>query len=114
MGARPADGRRSGPPPAAPEPAAGCRVLYVSPLKALTYDVERNLRAPLAGIALEAERRGVVPPPIRVGIRTGDTPAEDRRRMPRHPPDILVTTPESLYLLLTSQARVDAAHASST
>ena len=86
------------------EPSAGCRVLYVSPLKALTYDVERNLRAPLAGIALEMERRGTAPPPIRVGIRTGDTSAEDRRRMPRHPPDILVTTPESLYLLLTSQA----------
>ncbi len=82
-----------------------CRVLYVSPLKALTYDVERNLRAPLAGMALEAERRGLPVPPVRVGTRTGDTPAADRRDLARHPPDILITTPESLYLLLTSQAR---------
>ncbi len=86
-------------------PGQGCRVLYVSPLKALTYDVERNLRAPLAGIALEAARRGDRPPAISVGTRTGDTPATDRRRLARHPPDILITTPESLYLLLTSQAR---------
>ncbi|MDQ3979348.1 MAG: DEAD/DEAH box helicase, partial [Actinomycetota bacterium] len=87
--------------------AAGrrCRVLYVSPLKALTYDVERNLRAPLAGMALEAERRGVVLPAIRVATRTGDTPAGDRRDIARHPPDILITTPESLYLMLTSAAR---------
>ncbi len=82
-----------------------CRVLYVSPLKALTYDVERNLRAPLAGMALEAERRGLPAPAVRVGTRTGDTPAKDRRDLVRHPPDILITTPESLYLLLTSQAR---------
>ncbi len=82
-----------------------CRVLYVSPLKALTYDVERNLRAPLAGMALEAERRGLPVPSVRVGTRTGDTPAADRRDLVRHPPDILITTPESLYLLLTSQAR---------
>jgi len=82
-----------------------CRVLYVSPLKALTYDVERNLRAPLVGMALEAERRGLPVPPVRVGTRTGDTPAADRRDLVRHPPDILITTPESLYLLLTSQAR---------
>ncbi len=81
------------------------RVLYVSPLKALTYDVERNLRAPLAGIALAAQRLGDDPPRITVGSRTGDTPAADRRDLVRHPPDILVTTPESLYLLLTSQAR---------
>ena len=81
------------------------RVLYVSPLKALTYDVERNLRAPLAGIALEAQRLGDEPPRITVGARTGDTPADARRDLVRHPPDILVTTPESLYLLLTSQAR---------
>ncbi|HWI03761.1 MAG TPA: DEAD/DEAH box helicase, partial [Acidimicrobiales bacterium] len=88
------------------EPAANtCRVLYVSPLKALTYDVERNLRAPLAGMALEAERRGLPVPAVRVGTRTGDTPASDRRDLVRHPPDILITTPESLYLLLTSQAR---------
>ena len=81
------------------------RVLYVSPLKALTYDVERNLRAPLAGIALEAQRLGDEPPRITVAARTGDTPADARRDLVRHPPDILVTTPESLYLLLTSQAR---------
>ena len=81
------------------------RVLYVSPLKALTYDVERNLRAPLAGIALEAARLGDAPPSIHVASRTGDTPADERRDLVRHPPDILVTTPESLYLLLTSQAR---------
>ena len=81
------------------------RVLYVSPLKALTYDVERNLRAPLAGIALAAARLGLQPPDITVASRTGDTPAEDRRNLARRPPDILITTPESLYLLLTSQAR---------
>ncbi|HEX2046142.1 MAG TPA: DEAD/DEAH box helicase [Acidimicrobiales bacterium] len=81
------------------------RVLYVSPLKALTYDVERNLRAPLAGMALEAERRRLPVPAVRVGTRTGDTSAADRRDIVRHPPDILITTPESLYLLLTSQAR---------
>ncbi|HEX2038195.1 MAG TPA: DEAD/DEAH box helicase, partial [Acidimicrobiales bacterium] len=82
-----------------------CRVLYVSPLKALTYDVERNLRAPLTGLALEAERVGLPPPSIRVATRTGDTSQSDRRDLVRHPPDILVTTPESLYLMLTSQAR---------
>ncbi|MHB8662646.1 MAG: Lhr family helicase [Acidimicrobiales bacterium] len=86
------------------------RVLYVSPLKALTYDVERNLRAPLTGMALEAERRGVVPPTIRVGTRTGDTPTGERRNIARHPPDILITTPESLYLMLTSAARDALAH----
>ena len=74
-----------------------CRVLYVSPLKALTYDVERNLRAPLTGIGAEAS--------IRVATRTGDTPQGERRDIARHPPDILVTTPESLYLMLTSNAR---------
>ncbi len=81
------------------------RVLYVSPLKALAYDIERNLRAPLAGIGLAARRRGEPVPEIAVGIRTGDTPNDVRRDLARHPPDILVTTPESLYLLLTSQAR---------
>ncbi len=89
-----------------PAPAKpSVRVLYVSPLKALTYDVERNLRAPLAGIRRTAERLGVVAPDVRVASRTGDTPADARRRIARTPPDILVTTPESLYLLLTSQAR---------
>src|SRR5437762_890130 len=82
-----------------------CRVLYVSPLKALTYDVDRNLRAPLAGIALQAERAGVTVPALRTATRTGDTPARDRRDIVRHPPDILITTPESLYLMLTSGAR---------
>lgn len=80
------------------------RVLYVSPLKSLTYDVERNLRAPLAGIALEAERRGVTVAPLRVATRTGDTPQSERRDIVRHPPDVLITTPESLYLMLTSAA----------
>ena len=81
------------------------RVLYVSPLKALTYDVERNLRAPLTGIghAASASGRSRRTSPSR--SRTGDTPAEDRREIARHPPDILITTPESLYLILTSQAR---------
>ncbi len=81
------------------------RVLYISPLKALTYDVERNLRAPLAGIRRTAERDGLSLPEVRVASRTGDTPADARRQLVRDPPDILVTTPESLYLLLTSQAR---------
>jgi len=81
------------------------RVLYVSPLKALTYDVERNLRAPLHGIGLAAQRLGQEPPRITIGSRTGDTPQEERRQLARRPPDILVTTPESLYLLLTSGAR---------
>ena len=82
-----------------------CRVLYVSPLKALAVDIERNLRAPLAGIALEARRQEAPIPGITAAIRTGDTPAADRRRIERHPPDILITTPESLFLMLTSQAR---------
>ena len=81
------------------------RVLYVSPLKALTYDVERNLRAPLTGIGLAAQKLGDAAPTITVASRTGDTPSEDRREIARRPPDILITTPESLYLLLTSQAR---------
>jgi ATP-dependent Lhr-like helicase len=81
------------------------RVLYVSPLKALAYDVERNLRAPLTGIAQQARRLGAKPPDISIASRTGDTPADARRDLVRHPPDILITTPESLYLLLTSQGR---------
>ena len=67
--------------------------------------MERNLRAPLTGIGLAAQRLGGAPPQISVASRTGDTPAEDRREIARRPPDILITTPESLYLLLTSQAR---------
>ncbi|HEV7500842.1 MAG TPA: DEAD/DEAH box helicase, partial [Vicinamibacteria bacterium] len=82
-----------------------CRVLYVSPLRALAVDVERNLRAPIAGIALAAQRRGEAFHVPVVGLRTGDTPAAERARMVRHPPDVLITTPESLFLVLTSLAR---------
>jgi ATP-dependent Lhr-like helicase len=78
-----------------PKPGEGLRLLYVSPLKALNYDIERNLRGPLAGLGSE----------LRVGVRTGDTPQKERAAMVRKPPDVLITTPESLYLLLTSQAR---------
>src|SRR5690606_21073484 len=93
-----------------PERAARCRVLYVSPLKALAYDIDRNLRAPLVGIRQAANRLGLDPlPEGTTFLRTGDTPAEDRRRMQSHPPDILITTPESLYLVLTSQARASLA-----
>ena len=88
-----------------PEKQQRCRVLYVSPLKALAVDVERNLRAPLVGIRHTAERLGAEVPEIRVGVRSGDTPAADRRRLSTTPPDILITTPESLFLMLTSQAR---------
>ena len=83
----------------------GTRVLYVSPLRALAVDVEKNLRAPLHGIRLAAERLGVTVYEPTVGVRTGDTSAEERRRLVRHPPNILITTPESLFLMLTSQAR---------
>ena len=96
--------REPAPAPTRERPGS-VRVLYVSPLKALSYDVERNLRAPLAGIALAAGRRGDPIPSITVGLRTGDTSAEERRLQARRPPDILITTPESLYLLLTSAAR---------
>jgi ATP-dependent Lhr-like helicase len=82
-----------------------CRVLYVSPLKALAVDVERNLRAPLAGVAQVAERRGDAWTELAISIRTGDTPQAERARFQREPADILITTPESLYLLLTSNAR---------
>src|ERR671933_2543638 len=82
-----------------------CRVLYVSPLKALAVDVERNLRAPLAGIGQACARLGLPRPEIQVGTRSGDTPAEQRRAFARRPSDILITTPESLFLLLTSAAR---------
>ena len=87
------------------KPGEGLRVLYVSPLKALNYDLERNLQAPLTGIGLAAQRLGAAPPRISVASRTGDTPSEDRRQIARHAPDILLTTPESLYLMLTSGAR---------
>ena len=82
-----------------------CRVLYVSPLKALAVDVERNLRAPLAGITRTALRLGQAPPNVTVGVRSGDTSASDRRAIVSRPPDILITTPESLFLMLTSAAR---------
>src|SRR5436190_10247500 len=78
-----------------PTPGHGLRLLYVSPLKALNYDIERNLRGPLAGLRSE----------LRVAVRTGDTPAKERTAMLREPPDILITTPESLFLLLTSRGR---------
>ncbi|MEU3115179.1 DEAD/DEAH box helicase [Micromonospora chalcea] len=91
------------PPPT--DPRRRCRVLYVSPLKALAVDVERNLRAPLTGIRQAAARLDLAPPDVTVGMRTGDTPADERRAFARTPPDILITTPESLFLLLTSAAR---------
>ncbi len=83
----------------------GTRVVYVSPLKALGVDVERNLRAPLVGIRRTAERLGVSTPPLTVGVRSGDTTPKERAALVRRPPDILITTPESLYLMLTSRAR---------
>ncbi|HEY4851986.1 MAG TPA: DEAD/DEAH box helicase, partial [Streptosporangiaceae bacterium] len=91
------------PPPA--DPKLRCRVLYISPLKALAVDIERNLRAPLNGIRQVAQRMGIGEPDIRVAVRTGDTAADERRRLASKPPDILITTPESLFLLLTSRAR---------
>jgi ATP-dependent Lhr-like helicase len=87
------------------EPGERCRVVYVSPLKALAVDVERNLRSPLAGIRHAATRIGASVGEVSVSMRTGDTPAEQRRAFMRTPSDILITTPESLFLLLTSKAR---------
>lgn len=81
------------------------KVLYISPLKALGVDVERNLRSPLVGIAQTARYQGTEPNEVSVGIRSGDTPAKERRQLLTDPPDILITTPESLYLMLTSKAR---------
>ncbi|PKV88322.1 ATP-dependent Lhr-like helicase [Streptomyces sp. TLI_146] len=97
------DGLAAAPPPA--EAKKRCRVLYVSPLKALAVDVERNLRSPLTGIRQESVRLGLPEPEVRVGIRSGDTPPAERRAMSTRPPDILITTPESLFLMLTSSAR---------
>ena len=88
-----------------PAEAQRCRVVYISPIKALAVDVERNLRAPLVGIAQAAQRRGAEFHQPTISIRTGDTPPAERARFQRHPADILITTPESLYLLLTSNAR---------
>ncbi|MCF3120700.1 ATP-dependent helicase [Streptomyces arenae] len=93
----------STPPPA--DAKKRCRVLYVSPLKALAVDVERNLRSPLTGIRQESVRLGLPEPEVRVGIRSGDTPAAERRALSTRPPDILITTPESLFLMLTSATR---------
>jgi ATP-dependent Lhr-like helicase len=90
---------------AVPAEAARCRVVYISPIKALAVDVERNLRAPLVGIAQAAQRLGAAHHVPAISVRTGDTPAAERARFLRHPSDILITTPESLYLLLTSNAR---------
>src|ERR1700686_303413 len=86
-----------------PEGERHTRLVYVSPLKALSYDIERNLRAPLRGI--EAGLGESEAPHVSVALRTGDTPQRERQQMLRHPPDILITTPESLYLMLTSRAR---------
>jgi ATP-dependent Lhr-like helicase len=94
-----------GPDELARRSSRGTRVLYVSPLKALAVDVERNLRAPLTGIRQTAERLGSRLPDVSVGIRSGDTPAAERRTLARTPPDVLITTPESLFLMLTSRAR---------
>ena len=91
--------------PAPADPKLRCRVLYISPLKALAVDIERNLRAPLTGIRHTA-RPGRCPSPTSgSAVRTGDTAADERRRLASKPPDILITTPESLFLLLTSRAR---------
>ena len=87
------------------DPLQRCRVLYVSPLKALAVDVQRNLRSPLTGISQAARRLGLAEPDVSVALRSGDTPAQERRQFARRPSDILITTPESLFLLLTSAAR---------
>src|SRR5713101_4695477 len=91
--------------PAPQDPLLRCRVLYISPLKALAVDIERNLRSPLTGVGHAARRLGLDIGDIRVGVRTGDTAADERRKLAGKPPDILITTPESLFLLLTSKAR---------
>ena len=91
--------------PVPAEPSDRCRVLYISPLKALAVDIERNLRSPLAGVSQAMRRLGLPEPEVRVGVRTGDTAADERRQLASKPPDILITTPESLFLLLTSRAR---------
>ncbi|MHB1137669.1 MAG: DEAD/DEAH box helicase, partial [Microthrixaceae bacterium] len=93
LGRRPTDGPH------------GVQVVYVSPLRALAVDVEKNLRSPIRGIALAAQRLGLPFVEPTVGVRTGDTSATERRALVRQPPDILITTPESLYLMLTSAAR---------
>lgn len=87
----------------AEEDLTGVFILYISPLKALNYDIERNLTIPLTGIRQEAEKSGIKIPEIRQAVRTGDTPQNERQQMIRKPPHILITTPESLHLLLTSK-----------
>src|SRR5699024_4124169 len=101
--ADPGSSDRGTPDPATPD--RGVRVLYISPLKALGVDVENNLRAPLTGINRVAARLGREPAEVSVAVRSGDTTPSERARQVRNPPDILITTPESLYLLLTSKAR---------
>ena len=91
-------------PPVEPAETPARQILYISPLKALASDVERNLRAPLIGIGHQAARLGLQIPEVTVGVRTGDTPARERQRMVKQPPDIIITTPESLFLMLTSSA----------
>src|SRR5437879_10139823 len=88
----------STPPPE--DPKRRCRVLYVSPLKALAVDIERNLRAPLTGLRQTARRLGLAEPDIGVAVRSGDTPADERRRFAARPSDILITTTEALFLIL--------------
>ena len=90
-----------------PQPPAAerCRVLYISPIKALAVDVERNLRSPLVGVAQMARKQGVEFHEPVISVRTGDTPSAERARFSRRPGDILITTPESIYLMLTSNAR---------
>ncbi|MDR6414159.1 DNA glycosylase AlkZ-like family protein [Pseudarthrobacter sulfonivorans] len=101
LGTAPAKGRR----PRTRTPKRKTRVLYISPLKALGVDVERNLRAPLIGITQTAKRLDLPAPLITVGVRSGDSTTADRRSLLSNPPDILITTPESLFLMLTSRAR---------
>ena len=97
-------GHEADPPPdGSPEAGAGPQVVYVSPLKALATDIQQNLEAPLREIAGMASQLGLSAPAIRVAVRTGDTAAAERAAMLKHPPDILITTPESLYLLVTAE-----------
>ncbi|MCA9060019.1 MAG: DEAD/DEAH box helicase, partial [Planctomycetaceae bacterium] len=92
------------PPSNQPLPSRGVRVLYISPLKALGVDVDRNLRAPLAGLRAFAERHGIPHSVPTVAVRSGDTSQRERTAIVRNPPDVLITTPESLYLMLTSRS----------
>src|SRR5438477_5541186 len=92
------------------EQPRGVRVLYISPLKALNNDIHRNLQVPLEGVAETARSLGQPIPALDVAVRTGDTPTAERQRLVRHPPHILITTPESLHLLLTSRARETLRH----